>query len=993
MRLWKSLLRLGCVAIGLLLVAAPAARAQSAIAGVAKDTTGAVLPGVTVDVTSPALIEGTRTGVTDEAGLYKIIDLRPGTYMVTFTLTGFTTYKRDGIELPANFTATVNGEMKVGAMEESVTVSGQTPVVDLSSPASQQILPRSVIDAVPTGKSLWSIGALVPGVTLSGQDVGGSRGMQQLTLTVHGSDSRDDSVQVDGMQLNSFEDGVQQYYNDMMFEEMNFQTGAISAETSGAGVRLNMIPKEGGNVYKGTLYFGLEPGGWVANNSTPDLVLHGLQAPGSMKINRDLSGGIGGPLQKDKLWFFFSSRRWGVDQYVNNSFYNADPTHRTWSPDTSKQVIDNNMIKSFVLRLTYRQGPNKYAAYLDRIIKFRGHECGSNVMEEVCGIRNPRIYYTAQAKYTSTLTNRLLIEAGLSINNETYSTGDSQASVSVGDIPKTEITGVPGGAPAGGAWGAPTTRNFRWPNIMQVLSGSAAYVTGSHAFKAGAQIGRGHEARTQTTGGGGIVGLVQRYRVGVSDSVIVYNSPVQDDNWAQYDLGMFAQDSWTMGRLTINPGVRFELFNSYYPVQTAPAGRFIPARNFAAEAVSEQPHWKDISPRLGAVYDLLGDNTTAVKASWGRYVRTYHGGFSGAYNPMALTSDTRTWKDWNSDDIAQGDLSCDLAKTWSSTTVSVPGCEIGPPTKDIGTRPTQAPEAGIKRPANTEFGLSVQRQIVPGMSASLAYTRRDYQRLIYTQNLSTQPLGSPVTTGYSAVTIPNPCATSNVQCDPGVNGSDVLTVYNLNPALLGQVNQLDQNSKNNKRYFNAYDLSFQSRVFGGTVFGGFSWGQQITITCDVQDPNSLRFCDQSAFGMPYRGQYKVSGTYPLPFGVTVSGSFRSEPGGGAGGNGSDTSQVESYSVSQTIFKNGTGQTLTQTSVSVPLLQPGTVYLPAISTVDVRFSKRVQIGKARLQGQFDIFNAGNANAVTGTTTAYGSSYGKISNILSARLIQVGGTFSF
>ena len=875
--------------------------------------------------------------------------------------------------------------MKVGAMEESVTVSGQTPVVDLQSPASQQVLPRNVIDAVPSGKSVWSIGALVPGVNLSGQDVGGSRGMQQLTLTAHGSAGNDDVVQVDGMMTNSFQDNVQTYYNDQMFEEMTYQTSAMSADVGGAGVRTNMIPKEGGNVFKGTLYFGLEPGGWVGDNSTADLVTRGLVAPGKMKINRDLSGGIGGPVRKDRLWFFFSARRWGVDQYVNNSFYNLDPTHRTYSPDTSRQVVDDNMIKSAVLRLTYRTGPHKFAAYEDRIIKFRGHECGSNVLEENCGVRWPRIYYTAQVKYTGTLTNRLLAEGGLSINNESFSTGDAQQSVRPGDISRSEITGVPGGAPAGEAWGAPGTRNNRFPEINKVLSGSMAYVTGSHAFKTGFQLGRGIEIINQTVGVPGVNDLTQRYRIGVPDSVNVYNSPVINDDRSQYDLAIYSQDTWTMKRLTLSPGVRIELFNSYYPAQTALAGRFIAARNVAAEPESEQPHWKDVVPRIGAVYDLFGDNTTAVKASWGQYVSVYHAGFSSTYNPLALTSDTRTWKDWNVDDIAQGDLSCDLARTWSSTTVNVPGCEIGPPTKDIGSRVTETHAPGIKRPHNTETAVSIQRQVVPGMSLSLGYTRRNYSRSIFVQNLATQPLGSPVTAGYTLVSVPNPCATPSVQCNPQVDGTQQLPVYNLDPALLGLTNLYDQNSPNYKKWFNAWDLGFQSRVFGGTVFGGASFGQSVTVNCDVQNPNSLRFCDESKLGEPYRAQYKMSGTYTLPFGVTASGSFRSEAGGG---------QTESYSISQSIFKTGTGQTLTQTSQSVNLLPSGTLlFLPRITTADVRFSKRVQMGHVRLQGQFDIFNAMNANPVTGQTTAYGASYGKVSSILSARIIQVGGTFTF
>jgi len=790
------------------------------------------------------------------------------------------------------------------------------------------------------------------------------------------------------MMVNSFQDNVQNYFNDMMFEEMSYQTGAITAETSGAGVRLNMIPKEGGNTYKGTLYFSLQPGRWVGDNATPDLLARGLVAPGKTKINRDLSGTFGGPVMKDKLWFFFSARRWGVDQYINNAFYNLDPSHRTWQPDVNRQVVDNNLIKSAVLRLTYRAGPHKFAAYEDRIIKFRGHECGSNVLEENCGIRYPRIYYTGQVKYTGTLTNKLLVEGGLSINNESFSTGDPQPSVKFGDIARRELDGVVGGAPAGGLWSAPTTRNNRFPEVAKVLSGSATYVTGTHAYKGGIQIGRGVEVINQTVGVPGINDLVQEYRKGVPASVVVYNTPVINDVRSQYDLGIYAQDQWTMKCLTINPGIRFEFFNSYSSPQTAPAGRFIGARDFAAEPKSDQPHWKDWAPRLGVVYDLFGDSSTAVKASWGKYVRTYHAAFSSAYNPMTQSTDQRTWSDLNGDDIAQGDFSCDNRRAWGT-----PGCEIGQPNNVLfGKTAARAPAPGIKRPFNTETAVSIQRQIVPGMSLSLGYTRRDYKREIFTQNLAVQPLGTPLTAGYTAVSVPDPR-------DPTL---PALTVYNLNPVLKGLVNDLDQNSDNIQRYFDAFDLGLQSRIFGGTVFGGGSWGQQTLVTCDVRDPNYIsttfgqngyRFCDQSAYGMPYRFAAKFSGTYPLPFGVSVSGSITSGPGGGSTQSGGDTSQNQNYNISAAAFRTLTGQTMTQTSVIVRLLQPGTTYLPRLNYGDIRVSKRVQIGKYRLQGQFDMINASNANPITGVNQTFGTSYGRITDIMAARVFAVGGTLSF
>src|SRR5580765_7529612 len=255
----------------LLLVALPiTARAQSAIAGIVKDSSGAVLPGVTVEAASDVLIEKTRSVATDGQGQYKIVDLRPGVYTVTFTLPGFSTVKREGVELPTNFTATINGELKVGALEETVNVTGASPVVDVQSAVQQVVMSRQVLDAVPTGRSVPTLGALLPGARLALPDVGGTSGMQNRDLTVHGSDGRDTTFQVDGMTLNGIEgDGsVQSYFNEMMFEEISYQTSAINAEVSAGGVRANMIPRDGGNQYKGTMFFSGANKNIQSDNST-----------------------------------------------------------------------------------------------------------------------------------------------------------------------------------------------------------------------------------------------------------------------------------------------------------------------------------------------------------------------------------------------------------------------------------------------------------------------------------------------------------------------------------------------------------------------------------------------------------------------------------------------------------------------------------------------------------------------------------------------------
>src|SRR5438477_5500346 len=280
-----------------LLLLPTAAHAQSAIAGVVKDTTGAVLPGVTVEVASPVLIEQVRSAVTDAQGQYKILELRPGTYSVTFSLPGFATVKRAGIELPANFTAPVNGELRVGSLEETVTVSGASPVVDVQQAVTQQVLPQALLDAVPTGgRNIQSVGATLVGVTQSQPDVGGAQGMQQTYLAAHGSDPKDNYIMVDGIRLNGIEgDGaIQQYFNEGMFSEMSYQTAGASAEASGGGVRLNMIPKDGGNTLRGDVFFSLTGSSLQADPLPEELVKQGLKSGNSLNSIHDLNISAGG---------------------------------------------------------------------------------------------------------------------------------------------------------------------------------------------------------------------------------------------------------------------------------------------------------------------------------------------------------------------------------------------------------------------------------------------------------------------------------------------------------------------------------------------------------------------------------------------------------------------------------------------------------------------------------------------------------------------------
>jgi carboxypeptidase family protein len=961
-----------CAAFVSLVFAPTPAFAQSAIAGVVKDATGAVLPGVTVEASSPALIERVKTAVTDEAGLYRIIDLRPGEYVVTFTLTGFNTFKREGIDLPSDFTATVNAELRVGALEETVTVTGASPVVDVKSATTQQVLSRDLLDAVPTGRNIWAVGATLAGVTLSAPDVGGTAGMQQTYMAVHGSQRRDNAIQVDGMGVNGIEgDGaIQNYFNDGMFQEMSYQTSGLSAEVQASGVRLNMIPKDGGNTFKGSLFASRTPGSWQSNNYTDELQQQGLQAPNRVERIHDFNPGFGGPLKKNRLWFFGSFRHWGVDQTVTDSFYNLDSTHKTYVPADGRNgrplepTVDDNLIKSGVVRLTWQISQRqKFAAYLDRIVKFRGHECPALYAEEACGIRSPKRYFTTQGKYTGTLSSRLLVEAGFSENDETYSTNEAQASVGPTDIPRFDRNTTE-------AWGAPQgPYYFRAPDRW-TYTGAVSYVTGTHAFKTGIQLGQGGNRHQRTLQGG--VDLIQEYRLNASTgvrapvSVVAYNTTQWSQENIKYDLGLFVQDSWTLERLTLNPGLRMEFFNTYIPKEGSPPGRFVPLREYGP--IYNLPNWKDPwVPRLGGVYDLKGDGKTAIKGHIGKYMTAFSTvGFAQVYNPLRQETDRRTWTDRNGDDIAQDS---------ELGAVNIPF--------NTGQSLNRLPDPDIRRPYQWEYSLGVQREVAMGVSVSGNWVRRSWRRLFVSDN---------VLVGFSdftPATIANP-----------VNASDPITIYNLNPSKLGLSQLVDRNSDQNEKWYNGYDVGFTAHVHGGNIYGGVSTGRMLTVNCDVPDPNSLRFCDQRGLAIPYVTQFKISGTYPLPLGVQISGNWQGYPGtfGSTARQDAeysstlnrvvDSSLNVNYNVDRTVLP-----TLVQSSVTVPLLAPGTKYLKRWNQIDVRLAKKFHVQRVNFQGQLDIFNVLNSSSVLTVNETYGSALDRPTSILQGRLLAIGAQVNF
>lgn len=937
----------GVATIFVLVVLAPVmAFGQSSIAGVARDESGAVLPGVTVEAASPALIEKVRVVATDSQGLYRIVDLRPGLYTVTFTLQGFNTFRRDGITLDANATATVNGDMKVGAIEESITVTGEAPIVDVQNSTKQQVLNRDLLDALPTGRQIQTIGFVLPGVTLSSPDVGGSGGLNQRGMGVHGTTNVQSTIQVDGMLMNTYinNGGTQQYFNNDATEEMTFQTSGISAEVSGGGLRLNMIPKEGGNTFSGHFLAVMVPSNkFQANNHSEELRQRGLGTQNKVTHVHDVNASFGGPIRRDVLWFFSSYRNLGSHLAVADVFY----------PD-GRQAINDNWLSQGMTRLTWRpHTKHKIAGYYDLSKKQTGHEQLQRGIEERAAVRRPAdglFYIMAQTKWTGTLSNKLMVESGLALSNVSYSVEYMPGVARERETPEWYSMVSRQDTILGTRRIASNPQQWRYP-IRNTWTSAVSYVTGSHALKMGLQWGFGVFRMTHDANGD----LVQVYRSGVPDSVTVYNTPVDSVGRIKADLGLYAQDSWTYQRMTINAGFRYEYFNSYVDDQAAPAGRFVPARNFAK---IPGPGFKDLTPRFGVSYDVFGDGKTAIKGSVGKYVHQLSTDYVNQYNPMFLASDPRRWTDLNGDDIAQNN-------------------EIGPSNNlSFGIRPSRRWVDDLKREYNVEYSASVQRQLGQNISASVGYYRRPFYRLHIQDNLLVSP------SDYAPVNIVSPLT------------GEPLTVYNLNSTKQGLVDIRDVNSDGSLRSdnYSGVEVTVEMRTPGrGRIFGGITRDRTVSRNCSLDDPNHPgtgnasaahygRFCDEAKLDIPFRNQFKLSGSYPLPMGILLSGAFTSQPG---------TRLNANYSVGRAIVPG-----LTQTSVIVPLIAPGTKHLRQWNQLDLSLARVFNLAAGRsYRIQVDFFNALNTNVVMAQGQTWGPELDRPTEILTGRLLRIGGQFHF
>ena len=997
--LWLTVLM---VFAALVLPGSVRAQQLGAIAGEVTDATGAVLPGVTVEVASPALIEGTRTAVSDGRGRYSIESLRPGTYAVTFTLAGFSVVKREGVSLNAGFTAPVNAVMKVGSLSETVTVTGASPTVDVRNVRTQAVLDHETLNVLPTAGNVSSFATLTLGVTLSGNagsggiDVGGSGG-EMGTASIHNARADDMKIQQEGMGTNNSmasNGGILhmgQHYNMEAISEVTMSSNGMSAETETAGLQINYIPKDGGNKLSATARYDYANESMSANNLTAALIARGTTTPAKNKRIYDRGFAVGGPIKKDHLWFFSAHRWWGAESYVPGSFFNSvqgtkAPNGRPlYVADLGRRGFSADPSQENSVRLTYQ------ASTRDKITFYgnRGNQClcGRGISANRAPEAGQRTAapgnHLYQGTWTRTQSNKVLVESGLTmlINPFVHFRADN---VTKTDIPVTEISPA-FTYNAFDALGIPYNQDDPSHTDQNNARVALSYVTGSHSMKFGFTWMHGwieQKGGDNELPGFGPVTFTTNLGVPISLTLIAHPQFSRSDF---RNMGLYAQDQWAVKRLTLNLGVREDIFDGWTPDQDSPASLYV--QGFHVSKISGTPKWRNISPRLGVAYDLKGDGKTAFKAAAGRYVAGQGTGLPLAINPANAISRTvsRTWSDANNDFFPNGDPKNPSANG-----------ELGPSSNAaFGTAVITSffsPDMLTKnRPYTWQMSATVDREVRGNMRVSASYFRTSH----FNQTVVDNERLAPSSWDPYSVTVP---ANSLL---PGGGGSRISGLADISFAGRATVprntTKVDTNFGDRTEVYNGVDVDTNIRFGKGGLFrGGFTVGRTVVDGCFVIDsPQALYQCHVVT---PVAGnaQVKFSGSYPAPFGFELSAVYQNLPGVPIQATVTFFNADVAGSLGRNLSACPAATGACSATVTVNALTPNANYEGRIQQLDFRIAKLIRGPFGRVRATFDLYNALNAAPILARSNAFGTAgvgWGRPTAIMSGRLIKVGVQFSW
>jgi hypothetical protein len=1000
-------------ALFILLAVTTSAAAQSTIAGTVRDTSGAVLPGVTVEATSDALIEKTRTAVTDGSGQYRIVDLRPGLYTVTFTLPGFSTYRRDGLELPAEFVATVNADLRVGALEETITVTGESPIVDVQSAKRQQTIDSEMIQSIPTAKGYSALAVLIPSMIQSG---GGASNVQlspgMVVFGGRGGRGNEGRAQVDGLNTGAATNGggVSGYRQDIEnAQEVAITTSGSLGESEVGGPVINIVPRTGGNAFAFHYFFTGLSGGMQASNFTPKLQAAGLRRPAKTNHMYDTSFAAGGPIVRDRLWFFGMGYYRGSSNDVPGMYYNknaGDPTKWTYEADLDRPAVSEGRgpIQPN-LRLTWQvSSRDRLSLFWDEQISNNSLGAGSATASPETSGFNHGFQRVQQIKYTSTLGPRVLVESGIGTYLSNWN-GRERPDNDRGLIQVTEQCAGAAGCPNNGGIANLVYRGQNW-NADWLGShfwyASATFVSGTHSAKFGYQGAFYVDNRFPQTNDHT---LTYRVNNGVPNQLTQTLLPYRTRSRTRYNA-FFAQDQWTRGRLTLAGALRYDNPWSYYPEQQIGPTRFLPEPLLFPKTKGVLGY-HDLSPRVGVAYDLFGNAKTALKFNMGRYLEAAvnnNGNYSALLPASRIdTSQSRTWTDANGNFTPD----CDLMSGAQQNLIAAGGDLCGAwPNQNFGKNvyslsyAEKILEGWGTRPADWQIGVTLQQEVLPRVSVEVGYTRRWLQNFTVTDNRAvspedfdqfsiTAPLDPRLPNGGGYVI----SGLYNVKPEKFATATDNLRTYAPDYGSISQI-------------YNGVDVNVSARLQSGlTVRAGTSTGQRRTDYCDIraklpeQTQGFSTGSEVPAFSPtnPYclyepgvTTRLTGAGSYTIPkIDVLVSGTFQSTPGEPLLANWNVTNAIAQPSLGRPLSAAGG-------SVVVNLLEPGMMNFDRVNQLDFRVGKILRLGgRRRANVSLDLYNALNLDTVLGYNQTFvpGGNWLVPTSVLTARTAKITVQYDF
>jgi hypothetical protein len=921
---------------------------------------------------------------------------------VTFALPGFSTVKREGIELKGDFVATVSADLRVGNLEETITVTGESPIVDVQSARVQTIVDRDVIAAIPSSRNATGIQSLVPGLSSNGDSGGITGGTGGMAGNIHGGRASDSRTLHDG--INTGWAGANSnaaISNVAGSQEVVLTTSGGLGEAETGGVVLNVIPRDGGNTFDGTFFISGANGSMQGSNYTQALRDAGLRSPQELKKVFEFNPMGGGRIVRDKLWFYATYRELSAENTVPGMFINrnaGDPTKWVVDFDTTKAAYNDNVDRNAIARITWQISPrNKLNLSHSQQYSRRNAEGGGQATRtpEAVGLTLYTPGFVQTASWASPFTNRLLFEAGWADYFAKYANSapridgtHNNAMISVVEqCSNATLCPQFGGIPnLVYRLHQPLQQGFEDHQIgtLAQMRASASYIPGSHSLKIGYQGNVSHPSQSYFN----FTPFIQyRFNNGVPNQLrqtAVYPGEVK----YQRNILMtsfYAQDTYTRARLTLQGGIRYDGIGTGYPDTAAggPDYQLMPTRIFYAAGTTDEINWKDVTPRMGAAYDLFGNGKTAIKVNVGKYLTALTASNSDLdLNPLIRTT-LQTTREWNDSfypvgDPRRGDFvpNCDLRSPDANAECGrMDDQNFG---REVFTKSFDSDliHGWGKRTYNWEMGVSVQQELLPRVGLTVGYFRRSFGNFYTANNRLTE------TTDYTPFSIPVPV-------DPRLpdgGGGTVTGLYNLVLPKVGAedlYSQLSSNFGEMTENWHGIDANVNARLRNGlTVQGGTSSGRRLQDNCEVRAALPETYSWQSTTAVqttrvltstgalanpycrvvePFQTSFRGLATYIVPkVDLNVSVTWRSDPGPELAAN---------YVVTSAIASPSLGRNLSSGNVTVNLIQPGTLYGERQNNLDMRLAKILRFRGTRAQFGVDVYNLLNTDVVTAYNQGY------------------------